>query len=611
MEAENACPPEIEDEAHLIVKKCGGLPLAIVAIGAMMSKKDRNPRVWEQVHRSLEWELNNRSNFELVRGELVRGVLLLSYKDLPPLQRHCFLYCCLFPEDYNISRSQLVRQWIAEGFIEGRPGMTEEEVAEEYFKDLLDRNLILVGRTGKSGQVRECRVHDVVRALGVSLLEREKFGVFHDGQNQKLETTTRRVSMSSYKPMDLSRLRTFLMLNIDREIGRNSDAGSVIPGSLCSSRFISCLRTIFKFFTRRDIQTETETGPVMPGLLCGSRFLRVLDLQGMELKRVPEEVGQLILLRYLALGRWGSDELVEVTEAVANLTRLQTLHLNCNKNLILPIGISNMEALTCLKIFTGCIIGVRGLKAPERIGGLTNLQILKGVAADSMFIRYLANLTQLRSQTIELLSEEDGETLCASIQEMKSMHSLCIYFEGGLWVRELVSLPQMRSLQKLRLFGRLETQPSWFNSSLTVIELGCSNLTEDPFDIFQTLPNLMHLNLVQAYLGSQLGECRAQGFPKLQILFLIDLPNLENWGEVEQGGMPVLRMVSISECKNLKALPEGFQHLISLQFLTLESVSDEFVIRLRNEDHYKVQHIPFAEHMYRDSVDGQWKSEHL
>ncbi|ERN05858.1 hypothetical protein AMTR_s00006p00263820 [Amborella trichopoda] len=398
MEAENACPPEVKDEAHLIVKKCGGLPLAIVAIGAMMSKKDSNARVWEQVHRCLEWELNNRSNFELVRGELVRG-FAASPEAL-------FLILLLIPG--GLQHFTFARQWTAEGFIEGRPGMTEEEVTEEYFKDLFDRNLILVGRTGTSGQARECRVHDVVRALGVSLSEREKFGVFHDGQNQKLEAETRRVSMSSstsciYKPMDLL-------------------------------RFISCLRTILKFFTRRDIQTESKHGPVMPGLLCGSRYLRVLDLQGMEFKRMPEEVGQLILLRYLALGRSGSDELIEVTEAAANLTHLQTLHLNCNKDLILLSGISNMEALTCLKIFTGTNgIGVRGLKAPERTGGLIYLQILKGVAVDSMFVRYLANLTKLRSLMIELLSEEDGETLCASIQEMKSMHSLCIYCQGGLW----------------------------------------------------------------------------------------------------------------------------------------------------------------------------------
>ncbi|ERN05861.1 hypothetical protein AMTR_s00006p00263910 [Amborella trichopoda] len=105
----------------------------------------------------------------------------------------------------------------------------------------------------------------------------------------------------------MSRLRTFLTFDINIETGTNSVPGSVMPGLLCSSRFICCLRTFLVFFTRKDIQTESVLGPVIPGLLCGSRFLRVLDLQGLELERLPEEVGQLILLRYLALRRSHSD----------------------------------------------------------------------------------------------------------------------------------------------------------------------------------------------------------------------------------------------------------------------------------------------------------------
>ncbi|ERN02691.1 hypothetical protein AMTR_s00085p00102880 [Amborella trichopoda] len=100
-----ACPPELVDAACLIVKKCGGLPLAIVDIGRMMSKK--KPYEWATVRYSLEWELSNRSQFYLVGGEVVRG---------------------------------------------GRQGMLDEEVAEEYFKDLLDRNLILVGGGGGIGR---------------------------------------------------------------------------------------------------------------------------------------------------------------------------------------------------------------------------------------------------------------------------------------------------------------------------------------------------------------------------------------------------------------------------------------------------------------------------
>ncbi|XP_020529683.1 LOW QUALITY PROTEIN: disease resistance protein RPM1 [Amborella trichopoda] len=173
----NACPQELEEKASLIVKECGGLPLAIVAIGGMVSKKMKTQIEWAKVRRSLKWELNN------------------CYKDLPALLKYCFLYCCLFPEDYVIPRSKLLRAWIAEGFIERREGITDKEVAEDYFKELLDRNLIHVAKIGKSGQVKACRVHGVVRTLSIFLSKRENFGVFNDGHMQKFEMDTQRVSV--------------------------------------------------------------------------------------------------------------------------------------------------------------------------------------------------------------------------------------------------------------------------------------------------------------------------------------------------------------------------------------------------------------------------------
>ncbi|KAL4201287.1 hypothetical protein AMTRI_Chr02g257960 [Amborella trichopoda] len=97
--------------------------------------------------------------------------------------------------DYVIPRSKLLRAWIAEGFIERREGITDEEVAEDYFKELLDRNLIHVAKIGKSGQVKACRVHGVVRTLSIFLSKRENFGVFNEGHMQNFEMDTQRVSV--------------------------------------------------------------------------------------------------------------------------------------------------------------------------------------------------------------------------------------------------------------------------------------------------------------------------------------------------------------------------------------------------------------------------------
>ncbi|KAJ4845653.1 hypothetical protein Tsubulata_027425 [Turnera subulata] len=62
--------------------------------------------------------------------EPIKSVLLLSYNDLPYRLKHCFLYFCLFPEDYEIERERLARLWMAEGFIENVRGLTPEEIAD-------------------------------------------------------------------------------------------------------------------------------------------------------------------------------------------------------------------------------------------------------------------------------------------------------------------------------------------------------------------------------------------------------------------------------------------------------------------------------------------------
>jgi len=67
---------------------------------------------------------------------------LLSYYDLPCHLKTCFLYLSVFPEDYRIDREELIRMWIAEGFITQVKGQSLEQIGENYFSDLINRSLI-------------------------------------------------------------------------------------------------------------------------------------------------------------------------------------------------------------------------------------------------------------------------------------------------------------------------------------------------------------------------------------------------------------------------------------------------------------------------------------
>ncbi|KAH6769506.1 hypothetical protein C2S51_014842 [Perilla frutescens var. frutescens] len=82
-----------------------------------------------------------------------------------------------FPEDYRIPVSELIRLWVAEGFLKQPNGSSKslEEAAEEYLEDLVRRHLILVTDRKFNGKIKSCSLHDMVRETCKRLLEEEKF----------------------------------------------------------------------------------------------------------------------------------------------------------------------------------------------------------------------------------------------------------------------------------------------------------------------------------------------------------------------------------------------------------------------------------------------------
>uniref|UniRef100_A0A6N2K1C7 NB-ARC domain-containing protein n=1 Tax=Salix viminalis TaxID=40686 RepID=A0A6N2K1C7_SALVM len=145
----NTCPPHLKNISETILGRCEGLPLAIVSISGVLATKDKNKLdEWEMVHRSLGAGFEN--NDTLMN---TRKILSLSYNDLPYYLKCCLLYFSIFPEGNPIGRMKLIRLWIAEGFVEGKEGMTLEEVAEDYLNELIKRSLVRVEATS-DGRVK-------------------------------------------------------------------------------------------------------------------------------------------------------------------------------------------------------------------------------------------------------------------------------------------------------------------------------------------------------------------------------------------------------------------------------------------------------------------------
>ncbi|KAB2596575.1 disease resistance protein RPM1-like [Pyrus ussuriensis x Pyrus communis] len=308
-ELEGKCPPELEDMSREIVKKCEGLPLAIVCIGGLLSRKDKVVDEWRKLSNSLSSELESNPHLT----SLTR-ILSLSYYHLPYHLKSCVLYFGIFPEDYSINCVRLIRLWIAEGFVEFKKGKTLEEVGKEYLTELNHRSLVQVSEAYIDKKARSCRVHDLWREV---LLKKE-FEL-----TSKPTTRTRRLSIDS-SPSDAL-------------------------GSIRESQ----IRSVFAFNQEEWPESFLNT------LRGNFKLLKVLDFMDAPINQLPKYVGDLYLLTYLSLR---NTKVKLLPNSIGNLQNLETLDLKQSLVYEIPTKIKKLVKLRHLLVRHLRKLGLKNLK---------------------------------------------------------------------------------------------------------------------------------------------------------------------------------------------------------------------------------------------------------
>ncbi|KAF2298796.1 hypothetical protein GH714_027948 [Hevea brasiliensis] len=124
------CPDaQFEKEGREILDKCGGLPLAIKTVAALLAPKTNSLVQWNEINKNFH-EL-------IVEGKIssVMASLQLSYDELPTHLKQCLLCFSIYPEDFEMHAEQLVHWWVGEGLIQGKGSKTAKEMGFEYLSD--------------------------------------------------------------------------------------------------------------------------------------------------------------------------------------------------------------------------------------------------------------------------------------------------------------------------------------------------------------------------------------------------------------------------------------------------------------------------------------------
>ncbi|RWR84799.1 Disease resistance protein [Cinnamomum micranthum f. kanehirae] len=554
---------ELELVGKDIAKRCCGLPLAVVVLGGLLSRKDQSIHEWDKVRKSIGWHLKEGE-------DQILHILALSYSDLPYYLKTCFLYFAAFPEDSTIHATELCRMWVAEGFVQERGDETMEEVAEDYLLELIHRSLIQVSERRFNGRVKICRIHDLLRDLAIKKAKEDMFLDIYGGNvHSTSSAVARRLSITHH--------------DICKHI---------------SVKYLTKnLRSLFCF-------TNCEIENVIWKYVSGRfKFLRVMHTVDVCISKLPAEIGDLIFLRYLSM-RVNSGSCT-LPSTLNNLYNLQTLVVKSHGSGIqLPIenGIWKMRQLKHLHILPSCSPHARNLlpswltnEKYMKLNELTNLQTLSVMTVGRWITGGFDNLTSLRSLGLEGNLNLYQTGLSNLIGKQENLESLRLVETCSHLLPTQIISSQLHHLKKLHLSGRMEKLSALQGvaTCLTKLVLEASGLQNDPMAVLEKLPKLQLLRLlVTSYLGKKMC-CSANGFPVLAVLEISLLEELEDW-TVEEGAIANLRNLKIHQCSKLKMIPEGFKHVTTLQELVLSSQPLEFLERVQENglDWFKIMNVP-------------------
>ncbi|XP_052136681.1 disease resistance protein RGA5-like [Oryza glaberrima] len=475
--SEDSCPPDLVEVSDNILKKCAGVPLAIITIASLLATKGHTKEQWLKVGDSVGISFAGSTTLENMRH-----TLYLSYSDLPYHLRSCFLYLSVFPEDHVITRDRLVMRWIAEGFIVEEPGRNPKELGESYFNELINRSMIQPVHFGYDGQPEDCRVHDLVRDFIVSMSTEENFAI----------------SLGDQEPASIShnRIRRLALNNINEK--------QHFPDLVSQSQ--SHMRSLTVFGSLGSIPS-----------LQNFSLLRVLDLEDCQNlgNQHFKEIGSLWQLRYLNIRH---TRISELPDEILALKFLETLDLRGTGVLELQANVVQLHKLAFL-------LCDNRLRLPEGIGSMKTLHlvsqfdVLRNKIAVVEELGNLSNLTELViwwSPSVDSDNIGIYERFASSLYRLNKLQSLTIHgTDSSVDLLDHLYHP-IQELKKFKINKDcyLRRIPKWFRSlpNLSYVCIDVKEVKNKDLQLLLSLPSLIHLSLTSRVVPTEHLAIRSNGF---------------------------------------------------------------------------------------------------
>ncbi|XP_006427705.2 probable disease resistance protein At5g63020 [Citrus clementina] len=512
--------------AETLARECGGLPLALKTVGRAM-KSQRKVGYWK---RAIHKMRTSASKFSGMKEE-VFSRLKFSYDSLSTDElRSCLLYCCLYPEDYEIPKRELIDYWISEGFV------YDFDDGCDFIDDLLQA--CLLEEEGDD----HVKMHDMIREMSLWIactVEKEE-------QNLLVRAGVELTEAPKVEEWEGAK-RVSLMLN---EI----ESLSEIP---------TCPRLVTFLLDGNSLKEITD------GFFQSMSSLRVLSLsENFHLSTLPSGISSLVSLHHLDLSR---THITGLPQELKALEKLRYLNLEYTQYLsIIPhqliSGFSKLEVLRLLfcgrkgviEEEEGNVLCDDAESLMKELLGLKHLNFLSWSFRSSLAVQKFLKYPKLVSITQSVRVECGGKFTTRPPFNVLHM----AYMENLQELRLTTS-----SLEEMKIDSTEEVKKlfqSGFRSLDTVDLFYCQKAKDLTWLVF--VQNLKELRIVYCeYVEEIIGADKLRDISEIvgsEHNVFAELEFLSLWGGINLKSVypnplpfPKLKKIQVLHCRQLKKLP--------------------------------------------------------